>query len=168
MNTSAIVYPSFREARTYLLALLFMVGNIVLPQLCHIVPGGGPTWLPIYFFTLIGAYAFGWRVGLLTAIASPVVNCVFFGMPALGVLPGILVKSLILAGTAGIISTRTNLNVWRGVLATVVGWLILGTLGEWAITSSSVLALQDLRLGLPGIAAQIILAPVVLKLIRRG
>jgi hypothetical protein len=49
------------QAKTYLAAALFVAGNIALPQLCHTVHLGGPTWLPIYFFTLVGAYKYGWR-----------------------------------------------------------------------------------------------------------
>lgn len=60
----------YNSAKTYLVAALFILGNIVLPQLCHLIPQGGVTWLPIYFFTLVGAYKYGWRVGLLTALAS--------------------------------------------------------------------------------------------------
>ena len=65
----------FSSVRTYLTAALFVIGNIALPQLLHLVPQGGVTWLPIYFFTLVGAYKYGWRVGLLTALASPVHSC---------------------------------------------------------------------------------------------
>lgn len=57
----------YSNARTYLMAALFIAGNMALPQLFHLIPQGGITWLPIYFFTLIGAYKFGWKVGLLTA-----------------------------------------------------------------------------------------------------
>ena len=64
----------WREMRTYMFALLFIAGNIVLPQLCHLFPQGGLILLPIYFFTLIAAYKFGFRVGLLTAVLSPLVN----------------------------------------------------------------------------------------------
>ncbi|MDE7073952.1 MAG: ECF transporter S component, partial [Odoribacter sp.] len=53
----------YDNVRTYRAAALFIVGNILLPQLCHLVPQGGITWLPIYFFTLVGAYKYGWRVG---------------------------------------------------------------------------------------------------------
>ena len=60
--------------RTYLFAFLFIAGNIVLPQLCHMIPQGGLILLPIYFFTLVAAYKFGLRVGLLTALLSPLVN----------------------------------------------------------------------------------------------
>lgn len=47
---------SYRELRTYVAVALFVAGNIVLPQLCHLIPQGGLIWLPIYFFTLIAAY----------------------------------------------------------------------------------------------------------------
>ena len=68
METSAKLYSlSFSNVKTYLFVFLFVAGNIALPQLCHLVPMGGPTLLPIYFFTLIAAYKFGFRVGLLTA-----------------------------------------------------------------------------------------------------
>lgn len=43
----------FKETETYLMAALFIAGNIVLPQLFHLIPQGGIIWLPIYFFTLI-------------------------------------------------------------------------------------------------------------------
>ena len=90
---------NYSEIRTYLFGLLFVAGNIILPQCCHLIPQGGLTWLPIYFFTLIGAYKFGWKVGLLTAFLSPLVNSFAFGMPAAAMLPGILLKSCVLAGT---------------------------------------------------------------------
>ena len=61
----------YGQAKTYWTAFLFVAGNVLLPQLCHLFPLGGVRWLPIYFFTLVGAYKYGWRVGLLTAVASP-------------------------------------------------------------------------------------------------
>ena len=91
---------SYRDIRAYTMAALFVAGNIVLPQLCHLVPQGGLVWLPIYFFTLVAAYKFGLTAGLLTAIASPVVNSLLFGMPAAASLPIILIKSVLLAVAA--------------------------------------------------------------------
>ena len=41
----------FGELKTYLLVILFVIGNIALPQLCHLIPNGGKILLPIYFFT---------------------------------------------------------------------------------------------------------------------
>ena len=107
MNTSAKLYSlPFGNVKTYLFALLFVAGNILLPQLCHLLPLGGPTLLPIYFFTLVAAYKFGLRVGLLTAVLSPVVNHLLFAMPAAAVLPAILIKSTLLAVAASIVARR--------------------------------------------------------------
>ena len=77
----------YSNVKTYLIAALFIAGNMALPQLFHLIPQGGITWLPIYFFTLIGAYKFGWKVGLLTAVLSPIANSLLFGMPLPAVLP---------------------------------------------------------------------------------
>ena len=101
-TTSVKLYSlNYRQAVTYGAALLFVAGNIAMPQLCHLVPQGGLILLPIYFFTLIGAYKYGWRVGLLTAVLSPLANNLLFGMPPAPMLAPILVKSVLLALAAG-------------------------------------------------------------------
>ena len=140
----------YSNLKTYFAAALFILGNLVLPQLCHLVPQGGVTLLPIYFFTLIAAYKYGWKVGLLTAVFSPVLNHLLFGMPPAGVLPAILLKSILLALVAGYLAKRVN-NVSIPVLALVVlAYQLVGTLGEWAMVGNLSLALQDFRIGIPG------------------
>ena len=62
---------SVTEARFYLYTTLFVAGNIALPALCHLVPGGGAMLLPIYFFTLVAGWRFGLAAGLATAGLSP-------------------------------------------------------------------------------------------------
>ena len=109
----------YKNAATYWIAALFVIGNIALPQLCHLVPSGGPMLLPIYFFTLVAAYKYGWKVGVLTAVASPLVNSALFAMPAPAVLPAILTKSLLLAAAAGFAARkfrRVSLLLLLGVV----------------------------------------------------
>jgi hypothetical protein len=167
MENSINLYTlSYRDVKTYWMALLFVGGNILLPQLCHLVPQGGATWLPIYFFTLVGAYKYGWKVGLLTAIASPLVNSLLFGMPAVAVLPAILMKSTLLAMAAGIMAQRSHKVTWFSLLAVILIYQVLGTMGEWALTGSLYIALQDFRMGLPGMALQLIGGYLVLNVIR--
>lgn len=155
-TTSVSLYAyNFREARTYVMAALFVVGNIVLPQIFHLVPNGGMIWLPIYFFTLVGAYKFGWRVGLLTAIASPLVNSAMFGMPMPAVLPAILSKSVLLAIGAGFAQNRFRKASLPLLIGVVAFYQLTGSLAEWTMTGSLHAALQDVRMGLPGMALQI-------------
>lgn len=167
-QTSVHLYAyGYRERGTYLAATIFALGNIVLPQLFHLVPQGGMTWLPIYFFTLIGAYKYGWRVGLLTAIASPMVNSALFGMPAPAVLPAILTKSALLALAAGYTAQRLGrVSLWA-LAAVVATYQATGTLAEWALSGSLHTALQDVRMGLPGMALQIVGGYIVLRYLLR-
>lgn len=157
MQTTTVKLYSleYTNTKTYLAAALFVAGNIALPQLCHLVSLGGPTWLPIYFFTLVGAYKYGWRVGLLTAIASPLVNSALFGMPAMAVLPAILLKSVVLSLMAGFAATRFRQASIPLLAAVVLGYQAIGSLGEWALVGSFYAAAQDFRIGLPGMLVQI-------------
>lgn len=146
----------YSELRTYLYALLFVAGNVIVPQLAHTVHMGGPTWLPIYLFTLVGAYLYGWRVGLITALVSPLVNHFLFGMPGAEALPAILMKSTLLAVIAGYAATRAGGVKLLAFVAIVVAYQLLGTLGEWAMLGNLRMAAQDLIIGWPGMLVQII------------
>mgnify|MGYP001778177018 FL=1 len=156
MQTAVKLYSlGYSEIKTYMVAALFIAGNIVLPQLCHLIPQGGMILLPIYFFTLIAAYKFGWKAGLLTAVLSPVVNSLCFGMPALALLPVILVKSSLLAVFAALAASRFQKVSLLLLAAVVVAYQLVGGVAEWAITGSLDAALQDFRLGYPGMLLQI-------------
>lgn len=122
----------YSNAKTYLIAALFIAGNMALPQLFHLIPQGGITWLPIYFFTLISAYKFGWKVGLLTAVLS-----------------------VLLAVAAGWAVHRFNRISLPILLAVVLFYQVIGTLGEWVMAGNFFQAVQDFRIGLPGMAMQV-------------
>lgn len=157
METTSIKLYSlnYNDAKTYLAAMLFVVGNMALPQLFHLIPQGGITWLPIYFFTLIGAYKYGWKVGLLTALFSPVLNSLLFGMPHSAVLPAILLKSVLLAVAAGYAAHHYKRISIPILLVVVLAYQVAGTLGEWIMVKDFLSAAQDFRIGLPGMALQI-------------
>lgn len=169
MQTSSVKLYSlaYDSAKTYLAAALFIAGNIALPQLFHLMPRGGMVWLPIYFFTLVGAYKYGWKAGLLTAVASPLANAWLFSMPAAAALPAILLKSVLLAIAAGYAAQRfqkVSLPLLAGV---VLAYQLAGTLGEWALSGSLYAALQDFRLGVPGMLLQIVGGYLLLKFVIR-
>lgn len=155
------------QIRTYLYSLVFIAGNLILPQICHTVPQGGITLLPIYFFTLIAAYKFGIGVGLLTAIASPLANAFLFGMPSVEVLPGILVKSIALAIFAAVLARKFLSVSWLSVLLAVLGYQAVGTLFEWVWLDSFRKAAQDLYIGLPGIVIQLVGGYLLLKFLAK-
>lgn len=145
----------YSSVKTYLAVSLFVLGNLVMPQLFHLIPQGGMIWLPIYFFTLVGAYKYGWKVGVLTAVLSPLVNSALFGMPATTVLPAILLKSTLLAVAAGYAASHFKKASLGLLLGVVLTYQIVGTIGEWIMVSDFRLAVQDFRIGIPGMLFQI-------------
>lgn len=147
-------------------ALLFVAGNITLPQLCHLVPAGGPTLLPIYFFTLIASYKYGFRVGLLTAILSPVINHLLFAMPTAAALPVILTKSALLAELLHCARYAKKVSL-LAILLAVLSYQVVGTALEWAYLGDFFAAVQDFRIGVPGMLIQWFGGYALLKAIAR-
>lgn len=169
MQTSIVrLYTlDYRDVKTYMAATLFILGNIALPQLFHLVPQGGMTWLPIYFFTLVGAYKYGWKVGLVTAVLSPVVNSILFGMPMPVALPAIILKSVLLAVAAGWTANRFKKVTLLLMLGVVMAYQVIGTVGEWALKGDFYLAAQDFRVGIPGMILQMFGGYAVVKYLLR-
>ena len=167
-NATVRLYSlGWREMRTYMFALLFIAGNIVLPQLCHLIPQGGMMLLPIYFFTLIAAYKYGLRVGLLTAVLSPLVNSVLFGMPPAAALPIIMIKGVLLAGAAAWMANKSKGASLLALIAVVLGYQFVGGVIEWAMTGSIASALQDWKIGYPGMILQAVGGWLVINLLLR-
>lgn len=157
MQTTTVKLYSlpYSNVKTYLTALPFVLGNLAMPQLFHLIPQGGVIWLPIYFFTLVGAYKYGWRAGLLTAVLSPLANSALFGMPAVAALSPILLKSVLLAVTAGYTASHFKKASLGLLLGVVLVYQVAGTMGEWVMKGDFWLAAQDFRIGIPGMLFQI-------------
>lgn len=151
------------NAKTYLFATIFVIGNLLLPQLAHLIPQGGFIFLPIYFFTLVAAYKYGIHVGLLTAVLSPLANHLLFGMPPAAVLPAIIIKSAILAISAAWLAKRFQKVSLVAILLAILAYQVIGTAAEWAMTQNLMVALQDFRLGVPGMLIQLVGGYFVLK-----
>ncbi|MDD4801245.1 MAG: ECF transporter S component [Proteiniphilum sp.] len=155
------------NSKTYFFAALFITGNLLFPQLAHIIPQGGCIFLPIYFFTLIAAYKYGIHVGILTALLSPLTNNLLFSMPPASVLPAIMVKSVILAIAAAMAAKHFKKVSILALLLSILTYQVIGTGFEWAITQNLHTALQDFRIGLPGMLIQLIGGYYLLKALRK-
>ena len=168
MATTTKLYTyNLANVKTYLFATVFIIGNILFPQLAHTVPQGGFIFLPIYFFTLIAAYKYGIYAGLLTAVLSPVVNHALFGMPPTHVLPAILIKSVILAIAAAWAAKHFGKVSFLGILLAILTYQLLGTGIEWLMVQDFSMAVQDFRIGFPGLLIQLLGGFLVLKAIER-
>ena len=82
---------------------------------------------------------------------SPLANSALFGMPAAAVLPD--------AMAARYLKSVSLL----AMVAVVLAYQIIGSLFEWVLTGSFLTAMQDFRLGVPGMLLQIIAGYALLK-----
>lgn len=168
MSTTAKLYSyDYLTAKTYIFASAFIAGNLLLPQLAHLVPNGGLMFLPIYFFTLIASYKYGIKVGLLTAVLSPLINSMLFGMPMMALIPIIIAKSSLLAFAAGFVAKKTGTITLINLVLVVLAYQVVGTAIEWIALGSLNAALQDFRIGFPGMLLQIFGGYLVLKAISK-
>lgn len=159
---------SLRDLRLYGFVAVFTVGNLIAPMAVHTIPQGGLIFLPIFFFTLVAAYRFGFTAGALTAVASPVLNYALTGMPASDMLVSVLLKSLLIAAIAALLAGRSGrLSLWLLLLAAAS--MQLAGFGFDLVRGGSVAAgLDALRLGLPGVAIMGFGGYAVLRLMARA
>ena len=157
---------NYDEEKTYLWALVFVVCNLVLPQLFHLIPQGGVIFSPLSLVILAGAYKFGWKTGLLAALASPLVNHAITGMPAWDVLPVMSLKLVALAILAGLAAQRFKAVSLPVLIGVVLASEAIGALGELIISGGIAATIADFTIGWPGLLLQVFGTWIILKYIR--
>lgn len=139
------------DIKLYLFALAFAAGNLLLPLAVHGIPNGGVMLLPLFFFTLVAAYSEGWAVGLLVAVASPLLNHAWSGMPTLPMLSVVLAKSLFIAFAAANVSRLLGKVSLVALVALSVAMQAMGLLVEWAVFGDGARAIHSAWAGWPGV-----------------
>ena len=157
---------NYDEAKTYLWAAVFVACNLVLPQLFHLIPQGGVIFSPLSLVILAGAYKFGWKTGLLAALASPLVNHAITGMPAWEVMPVMTLKLAVLALIAGFAAQRFKTVSLPLLIGVVLVSLAIGCLGEFILTGGIAATIADFTIGWPGLLLQVFGAWLILKYVK--
>ena len=152
------------RAEACLKAVLFIGANLALPQVFHLVPGAGIMFLPIYFFTAVAAMRYGWQLGLLTALLTPVLGSVLFGAPVMAMVPDMLLKGAFLSLAAALLVRKMGVGLLTSLIAVVGAWLAAG-LVEWPVIGFS-LAFQDFATGIPGLLMMILGSWLINKYIK--
>ena len=157
---------NYDEAKTYLWATVFVACNLVLPQVFHLIPQGGVIFSPLSLVILAGAYKFGWKTGLLAALASPLVNHAITGMPAWEVMPVMTLKLTVLALVAGFAAQRFKTVSLPLLIGVVLVSLAIGCLGEFILTGGIAATIADFTIGWPGLLLQVFGAWLILKYVK--
>jgi len=90
-------------------------------------------------------------------------NSLLFGMPPVALLPAIIIKSAILAIAAAMAAKHFGKVSLFGILLAILAYQVIGTGIEWAMTQNFFTAVQDFRIGIPGMLIQLIGGYFLLK-----
>ena len=163
----------YADIRSYVLTFVFVLLAVWTPWLFHQFHLAGPTFLPMHIFVLIAGLIFGWRAGLIIGLFTPLASYAVSGIPALPILPQIVVELSAYGLVAGMLRERFNLRmIWSLLGAMIVGRLalFLGTLLIYLSaesiysplgpeTSPFLAVWSVIKQGWPGIVVQLALIP---------
>ena len=154
--------------------LLIAVG-IVLPSVLHLsgLPGG-PVLLPMHLPVFLAGLLCGGPYGAIVGAVLPVISTLLTGMPKIfPTMPMMIVELAVYGLVSGLLyKKRTNLNVMlaligamiAGRIANAIVLLFMGAvLGLSVPPMASVIT--SIATGLPGIVTQLLLVPVVVRLV---
>lgn len=106
-------------------AMMVAVG-ILLPMLFHAVPNAGAVFAPMHLPVLVAGLLCGPFYGAIVGMLCPLLSSILTGMPALAVLPNMLVEMFLYGGLTGLIFrvVHTKYFILNVYIALVVGLLV--------------------------------------------
>ncbi len=155
------------DIKLYLFWVVFTLGNLIFPMVVHTIPQGGMIFLPLFFFTLVAAYSEGLLLGVLVAIASPLINHALTGMPMLVMLPSVLFKSIFIAVVASSVAHYLKKISLPAIIFMVVAMQVLGGLFDYVMTGNLERAIGSLKMGVPGMIIMAVGGYVLLRIIAK-
>ncbi len=117
---------TYTDIRSYIFTSVFVALSVLVPWVFHQFHLAGPTFLPMHIFVLMAGLLFGWRAGVTVGGLTVLISYGVSGMPALTVLPQIVVELSAYGFAAGLLREKLNLPViWALLGAMLAGRLAL-------------------------------------------
>ena len=155
------------------LSALFLATGVILPQLFHVFGGAGPVFLPMHIPVFLAGILVGPLSGLMVGLLSPTLSHLVSGMPIMALLPFMTIELVLYGLISGLLRKRLH-PLFIVILAQLVGRCVyivaLFLLG--AILQANVPAVTSVliaaSIGVPGITIQLLLIPVLIRLVKKG
>ncbi len=159
------------RVRTLTATGLLLAVGLLLPLVFHSLFGatGGKTFLPMHYAVLLGGLLLGPVAGGFLGIATPLLSTLMTGMPAVTILPPMVVELAVYGLVAGVARRYWRIApIWSLLLAMVAGRIALGLavalLGPviGLKVAPVIYVWASIVSGLPGIAMQIVVIPLLM------
>lgn len=162
------------EVKEWVIASFFVALGIMLPMLFHTVGIAGPIFLPMHIPVLIAGFILSPWLALFVGIIIPLLSSVLTGMPILFPMAVVMMFELGAYGfIVSLISRSTKWNIILTLLSSmIVGRIVAGMtvfilVQGFGIKMNALMFVKgSIITGLPGIALQIVLIPVLVSRIK--
>jgi len=168
------------STKKMILSGLLIALGIIIPTFFHMFGASGPIFLPMHIPVLIAGFLVGPIFGLLVGLVTPLLSSLFTGMPPLFPMAVLMIFELATYGfTCGWVYEKIRKNVILALISGMVaGRIVLGIIAFILVQGFGVNApfLQNpvsyvwtgIVTGLPGIAIQLILVPILIMLLKKS
>jgi uncharacterized membrane protein len=155
---------------------LYLAIAVILPVAFHSLGVAGRVFLPMHIPVLMAGFLMGAPGGLLVGLLAPGLSNLLTGMPPVYAVPLMSAELPVYGLVAGIAYRRLHLNIYLSLLVAMVfgrimfglSLLVLGRFIDLPYTAAAFFSAGGAMLtGLPGIAIQIVLVPVIVAAVRR-
>lgn len=178
ISKSRSLILKYTDVRSYIITVIFVLLDVLVPWLFHQFHLAGATYLPMHIFVLIAGLLFGWRAGLIVGLLTPISSYAVSHMPALTILPQVTIELATYGLFAGLLREKFNLRaIWSLLGAMVAGrlalfiavsviYLVAGSVySPLGAEAKPWLAVWSaIRHSLPGILIQLALIPAIVWL----
>ena len=150
---------------------------LVLPMAFHTVPNAGTIFLPMHIPVLLCGLICGWPYGGVCGLIGPLISSLITGMPPAAMLPSMMVECCSYGFVTGMLMRHVHTKHAVAdlyislVSAMVVGRVVAGFAKAWIFTpgvAPFAWVTTSLVTGIPGIAIQLILMPMVVFALTRA
>lgn len=150
---------------------------VVLPMAFHSFPNGGSVFLPMHIPVLLCGLICSWPYGLICGLLGPALSSLLTGMPPAAFLPSMAIECATYGAVCGIMMkfVRTRLPYVDlyicMVVSMILGRVVAGLAKAWFLapgTPAFAWVTTSLVTGIPGIAIQLVLIPLVVFALTRA
>ena len=150
---------------------------LVLPMAFHAIPNAGQVILPMHIPVLLCGLVCGWPYGGICGILGPLLSSVITGMPPAAMLPSMMVECCVYGFTSGLLMkyVRTGkpvTDLYISLVSAMIAGRVVAGFAKALIFTPGVAPFAwvttSLVTGIPGIAIQLVLMPLVVTALTRA
>jgi len=170
------VSPLSSKAKFITHVALYLALAVIIPIGFHAFGLGGRIFLPMHIPVLLAGFLAGPVCGVVVGLLAPGLSFLLTGMPPTYAVPLMSLELPIYGLIAGLAYNRLKLNIYISLIIAMIfgrlmfalGLLVLGMFIKLPYTAAAFLSAGGAVItGLPGIAVQIVLIPIIVASLKR-